>query len=66
MSEQEKSFEQTLMDLENIVNLLERGELSLEESMQRYEDGVKLTQTLNQKIKTSKLKIRELKENNGQ
>lgn len=66
MAENEKNFEETLMDLENVVNLLERGDLSLEEAMQKYEDGVMLTKTLNQKIKTSKLKIKELKENNGQ
>lgn len=62
----EKNFEQTLGDLENIVSILERGELSLEESMQKYEEGVNLTRLLNKKIKNSKLKIKELKENNGQ
>lgn len=36
------SFERALARLEEIVHLLEEGELGLDEAMLRYEEGVKL------------------------
>lgn len=36
------SFEKAMQTLENIVQELERGDLSLEESLKIYEHGVKL------------------------
>jgi exodeoxyribonuclease VII small subunit len=36
------SFEQSLKRLEEIVHLLEEGDLGLNESLERYEEGVKL------------------------
>ena len=41
-SNQEQSFEQALLALEQIVRDLEDGRLGLAESMTRYEQGVKL------------------------
>lgn len=57
----EKNFEEALLELETIVSSLEKGELSLEESMTVYETGIKLTKSLNNRLKTAKLKIEELK-----
>ncbi|MCW5962175.1 MAG: exodeoxyribonuclease VII small subunit [Pyrinomonadaceae bacterium] len=42
-SKTNKTFEASLDELEKIVNLLEDGELSLEESLDLFEKGVKLT-----------------------
>ena len=36
------SFEQALRRLEQIVHLLEEGEIDLDEALRRYEEGVKL------------------------
>jgi exodeoxyribonuclease VII small subunit len=36
------TFEQSLKRLEEIVHLLEEGELGLNESLERYEEGIKL------------------------
>lgn len=58
----EKSFEATLTELENIVASLENGELSLEQSLEVYEKGIGLTASLNNRLKTAKLKIEELKQ----
>ena len=41
-SESEISFEESLMELQQIVGGLEEGTLGLEESMQRFEKGIKL------------------------
>ncbi|MEG0693503.1 MAG: exodeoxyribonuclease VII small subunit [Oscillospiraceae bacterium] len=57
----EQNFEEALLELETIVSSLEKGELSLEESMAVYEKGIKLTANLNNRLKTAKLKIEELK-----
>lgn len=63
---EEKSFEETLRDLENIVVSLERGDLSLENAISQYENGIKVTNLLNKKIETSRLKIKEMANVNGQ
>lgn len=55
------TFEQALLQLEEIVKTLEKGELPLEQSIKTYEQGVKLTAFCNNEIKTAKLKIEELK-----
>ena len=41
-SPDQPDFEQALKRLEEIVHLLEEGELGLNESLERYEEGVKL------------------------
>lgn len=55
------TFEKALTDLETIIAQLEQGELSLEESIKIYEDGVKLTAFCNNEIKNAKLRIEELR-----
>ena len=35
------NFEQSLLDLENLVTKMEQGNLSLEESLQAFEQGMK-------------------------
>ena len=37
----EKSFEESIVELEKIVNELENGNLSLDESMKKFEEGMK-------------------------
>ena len=45
-------FEKSIAELQNIVNQLEKGELSLEESLKQFEKGISLARkcqdTLNQ------------------
>lgn len=42
MAEPEKKIEELFEDLENMINRLESGECSLEESFAYYEKGVRL------------------------
>ena len=58
---QEPSFEEALLQLEELVQKLETGELSLEEAMKLYEQGVQLTSLCNGRLKSAKLKMEELK-----
>ncbi len=41
-SSHQPSFEEALERLEEIVHLLEEGEIGLDEALERYEEGVKL------------------------
>ena len=50
MKKPPKKFEAGLHDLEEIVEKLETGELSLEEALGAFEEGVGLVQHLGQKL----------------
>ena len=54
---EKKKFEEALEDLEGVVERLESGELSLEESLAAFEDGVKLVKYCNQKLTEVEKKI---------
>jgi exodeoxyribonuclease VII small subunit len=51
------SFEQSLLRLEEIVHLLEEGELGLDEAMLRYEEGVKLLRQSHEMLERAERKI---------
>lgn len=54
------SFEESLDELESIVQHLEQGELSLEESMTLFERGLNLSQAGQTKLKDAEQKIKIL------
>ncbi len=56
------NFEDGLKRLETIVEELESGELSLEESLARYEEGMKLSRALTQKLDEAEKRIERLVE----
>ena len=56
------TFEKSLAELEKIVMQLEQGELSLDEAMQAFEQGVKLTRTCQQTLDSAEQKVRILLE----
>ena len=51
------SFEKALEDLENIVEKLEKGELSLNESLALFEKGVKLARYLRDELEKAEKKV---------
>ena len=63
MGEKKKSFEQTLQDLENIVNKLENGELNLDESIKNFEIASKLYKECKVELEKAEKKIAILTEN---
>lgn len=60
------SFEQALERLETIVEQLEGGELTLEESLARYEEGVRLSRRLTQVLDQAERRIERLVESEGE
>lgn len=56
----EITYEKAIDRLEEIVNLLEKNEATLEESIKLFEEGVKLTSLCSEKLKSAEQKITEL------
>ena len=56
----EKKFESALEELEQVVEQLESGELSLEDSLAAFEKGVGLVRFCNQKLNEVEKKIEML------
>ncbi|MDP2342835.1 MAG: exodeoxyribonuclease VII small subunit [Deltaproteobacteria bacterium] len=54
------SFEAALAQLESVVVKLERGELSLEESLTAYEDGVRLVQAAKARLDGMQSRLEQL------
>ena len=57
MENKEFSFEEAMKELENIVAVLERGEVSLEDSLKLYEKGVGLVREANKLLSDAKERI---------
>ncbi len=55
-------FEAALAELESVVVSLERGELSLEDSLETFERGVELTRICQEALKQAEQKIQILSE----
>ena len=55
----EKKFESALEELEQVVEQLESGELSLEDSLAAFEKGVSLVRLCNQKLRSYILQDRQ-------
>ena len=58
-------FEQTLSELEKLVESMERGDLSLEDSLESFEQGIKLTRECQTKLNQAEQKVHQLIETNG-
>lgn len=53
----EIKFEEALKKLEKIVADLEAGEMSLEESLAKYEEGIKLSKICSRQLEAAKSKV---------
>jgi exodeoxyribonuclease VII small subunit len=54
------SLESSLKRLEEIVETLERGETSLDDAVNLYEEGVQISKECAEKLKAAELKIKKL------
>ena len=64
--ENEKTFEENLKELETIVAELEKGELSLEDAISKFEKGIKVSKECNSKLEDAEKKITMVLEKNGE
>ena len=59
-------FEKALAELERLVERMEEGELTLEESLKTYERGTQLSRTCQKALDEAEQRIRILTEKNGE
>lgn len=59
------NLEKALSELEKLVEEMEQGNLSLEESLKRFEKGIALTSDCQEALQKAELKVQELIEKNG-
>ena len=51
------SFEEQIEELEKIVTDLEKGDLSLEDSVEKFEQGIKISKECNKTLEEAEKKI---------
>ncbi len=61
----DKKFEDALQDLEGVVEKLDSGTLSLEESLQAFEEGVALVRFLEEKLTEVEKRVEVLTRDNS-
>ncbi|MBR5290142.1 MAG: exodeoxyribonuclease VII small subunit [Erysipelotrichaceae bacterium] len=67
MNENKPTFESSMQRLDEIVNLLEKNQCTLDESIALFEEGLKLSQDLSVQLKSYEDKVaRLLKESAGE
>ena len=59
-------FEAAIKELENLVERMEQGDQSLEQSLKDFERGVELTRTCQQALKLAEQKVQQLQQQAGQ
>ncbi len=59
-------FEKSLQELEELVEKMEQGDLSLEQSLQHFEKGVALSRACQQALKEAEQKVEILMQKNAQ
>lgn len=60
---EERTFEENLERLKELVKKLQSGELTLDESLKAFEEGIKLSKILEDKLKNIEEKAVKLFEN---
>lgn len=59
-------FEKALSELEALVSTMEKGDMSLEESLKAFEAGIKLTRDCQAKLSEAEQKVEMLIEQQGE
>ncbi len=65
-STEKLDFEKALAELEQLVNEMEHGQLSLDESLAKFEKGVALTKACQSALKEAEQRVNILLEKHGE
>ena len=60
MSQKNRTFEQSVQRLEEIVRAMERGDVSLDESLKLFQEGTELVTSCNQLLDEAQLQIKKI------
>lgn len=61
-----KNFEEQMEELENIVEQLEKGDLDLQKSVEKFEEGIKISKQCNKMLEEAEKKITILVNKDGE
>lgn len=53
MTKEEKKFDESLKELEEIVEKLEQGDIPLEEALDKFQEGISLSRNLKNKLQNA-------------
>ena len=62
MARKKPSFEEALKQLESLAELIERGQIGLEESIQKYEEGMSLVKHCREVLARAEHRLQQLQE----
>ena len=60
MNENNKSFEQNMARLEQIVRAMDRGDVALEESLKLFQEGTELVHSCNKLLDDAQLQVKKI------
>ena len=60
MNQQNKTFEQSMQRLEQIVRAMERGDVALEESMKLFQEGTELVRSCGKLLDDAELQVKKI------
>ena len=60
MNENNKSFEQNMARLEQIVRAMERGDVELEESLKLFQEGTELVRSCSKLLDDAQLQVKKI------
>ena len=65
VKKEEKTFEESLVELENIVKELESGNVDLDKAIEKYSEAMKLAKTCSDKLNNATEKVNQILKENG-
>ena len=60
MNSENKTFEQSMQRLEQIVRAMEQGDVPLEESLKLFQEGTELIRSCNQLLDDAQLQVKKI------
>lgn len=66
MAKKEKSFEESLSELEKLVSELEQGEVALEDAIKKYTEAMELSKICSEKLQNATDSINKIVKENGE
>lgn len=60
MNEKNQSFEQNMARLEQIVRVMERGDVALEESLKLFQEGTELVRSCSKLLDEAQLQVKKI------
>ncbi|MDB8858704.1 exodeoxyribonuclease VII small subunit [Pediococcus acidilactici] len=64
--EKEKTFEENLQELQDVVNNLEQGDIPLEKALSEFQKGIQLSSQLQDTLKNAEKALTKVMKDNGE